>query len=315
VARDTGSVRTRLLVAGVVVALLAGAGAVLVLRDDGPTLDAADRDALAEAGEAFDPAAAVDALAADGERWARLVAAGGPELAALLDRSQGALGASADPVDVTPVLAPWLDGEPVDDEVLPALARWAWPVLAADVREDPARERATAVLARADEGDDERDAVAGAVVLARIHRAITSPADGDDALTAWRSDLASAAIQGDDGDSRARRSALVDGAFVDLPGTVAVDVLATWGDPGASTPVREALAERGPGPAVNARSVLTVACYLAVLDDHGGDVAAVTIAELARDAEDLVELEDDLLSSDDPALIPIGDPATLLLSA
>jgi hypothetical protein len=260
---------------------------------------------------------AIEELTADPARWERLVADGGEDVATLLDRAQAALGGADDATHrAGPVVEPWLEGATVEGEVLPALARWAWPLLAADVGEGEARDVAARVLARADEGDDERDAVGGAVALARIHRAITSPAADDEAITAWRSDLAGTALQGLDGDPDDRTSALVDSRFQDLPVTVALAALTAWGDrEGVSAPVRGALAEGSTEGSVGAGSVLTVACYLAVIDDQADDAAARVAATLAEEAEDLVALEDALLSSDDRALVRVGDPATLLLSA
>lgn len=311
--------RTRLLAAGAVavVAVVAIVVIGVVVGRGDADLSAADRDLLTEALAAEDPLAATASLAADADTWSDLVAASGPDLATLLDRAQGPLAAADDRAERSAaVVGPWLEGEAVDDEVLGALSRWAWPLLAAEVGEAPARDLAGRVVARADEGDDERDAVGGAVGLARIHRAITSPADGDDAITAWRSDLAGAAIQDGDGDADERRSALADVRFQDIPGRVARAALTTWGEPGAaSAPVRAVIAELPVDGVVGAGSVLTVASYLAVIDDTADVVAAGAVAGLAAEADGLVALEDALLSSDDPTLRDVGDRATLLLSA
>ncbi|HEX7135232.1 MAG TPA: hypothetical protein VF228_21845 [Iamia sp.] len=347
--------RTRIVAVALAAAVAVAGVAVLVAQRGGNGPTSADRAALAEALAGTDGTGvmalasartAMDRLVADEGRWSRLVAGGGADLATLLDRSHGGFGATRgadDPVvsnppgpddlaDLVPepptlaeqadrveaVVAPWLDGDAVDDDVLPALARWAWPLLAGDLLDTETRARAAAVLARADEGDAERDAVAGAVLLARAYRVIHSPADGAEAITAWRSELAAVAVSDIGGDLDERTAALLDGELADVPSPVALAVVATWGPAygrGATATVRSALLEADLAPPAPGGAVLTVAAFLAAISDAESGQPDVAAAELVEDSDDVATLEDALLSSDDPALVAVADPATLLASA
>ncbi|HMJ79049.1 MAG TPA: hypothetical protein VK507_23895 [Iamia sp.] len=328
--------RTRILVVGAlaVAALLAFAVVVLIPGGpEGPTAD--DRSALAdvvaqvdEADRADAPEAAlagVTALAGSGERWPRLVAGGGDDLAELLDRAQPALGLAADPAAVAdPVVAPFVAGDPVDHAVVAALGRWTWPVLAAaGAVGGAAGDAAAGVLAQADAGDDERDAVTAAVGLARVYRILTGGADAD-AVTAWRSDLAGAALGDGSDDASDRTAALLDGEVLDLPAELVLGVLAAWGPspPRPTDAARAAIAGGDVSEPAPVGSALTVAAYLAAVDDRDDTAAAEALARLASgddpltaDRADLAALEDALLTTPDPALAPISQPATALLSA
>jgi len=329
-------VRTRILVVGAlaVAGLLAFAVVVLIPGGpEGPTAE--DRSALAavvarvdEADRAGAPEAAlagVTALADPPARWRRLVAGGGDDLAELLDRAQPALGRADTPAAVAePVVAPFVAGDPVDHAVVAALGRWAWPVLATDLADaGAARDAATEVLAQADVGDDERDAVTAAVGLARVHRILTGGADAA-AVTAWRSDLARAAVGDGSDDPSDRTAALLDGEVLDLPAELVLAVLAAWGpaSPRPTDAAREAIAGGDVSEPAPVGSALTVAAYLAVVDDRDDPAAAEALGRLASgddpltaDRADLAALEDALLTTPDPALAPISEAATTLLSA
>ncbi|HEU5149111.1 MAG TPA: hypothetical protein VFU19_01365 [Iamia sp.] len=313
------------------VALVAVVVAVAVVRGqgpDGPTAN--ERDRLAAAVAAADsPAAALDGvadLAADPDRWRRLVAGGGDDLATLLDAAQPALGQEDDPVArAEPVVAPFVAGDGVDDDVAPALGRWAWPRLAADLGSAGAARRAGAVVARV---DDERAAVTAAVALARLHRTLTGPADRE-AIESWRHDLARAAIAGgvaDDEVVEDRAGALRSGDLQDQPPALLRAILAAWGPepPRVTDAARAAIAAATADDEARAPtgSAVTVAAYLAVIDASGDGAAAAVVARLAAGADPLTEgatslatLEDALLTTDDPALTAATAAATLLRTA
>jgi hypothetical protein len=314
-------VRTRLLIAAGAAAavLVVVAGVVLLTGDDGPT----DADRAAVRAARSDPLDGVRSLAADEDRWARLVAGGGPAVADLLDAAQPELGQAADPASlVGPVVAPFVDGDAIDDEVVVALGRWTWPLLAAELSSEDAAARAGAVLARAEEGD--REAVTAAVVLARLHRTLTGAADRT-AVAEWRTDLARSASP-DDADGEDLAGALRSGDLQDQPATVLRGVLAAWGRPGAETrptdAARAAIASTEEAGLTRAGSAITIASYLVVIDRTEDDDAAAVVERLASGDDPLTEgdaslvaLEDALLNVEDPALTAATETATLLRTA
>lgn len=334
-------------------AALVAAVAVLVVRADrvgAPT--GADREALAEVLDRADGttiaelvfvSAGRNDLVADDGRWSRLVAGGGTDLAAVLDRSHGGFGVTRAPDVVAPpadpsspirdlpppatlrdraadseaMVEPWIAGRPVDPEVLSALGRWSWPLLAVDLRTDDDRRRAARVLRRAGESPAERRAVAEAVLLARSYRLILSPVHAAAALAAWRADL-SALVGGSD--------ELFDDD-VELPGPVALGVASTWGQAyrKGAPEVHRVLLHADTAAPVSGRSLLTISGFVAAVSDPAVDPdpdddvdvayeGELAVAALARQETDLDALAGALLASDDPAIAAVADDARYLAS-
>lgn len=274
--------RLPLIVVAVVVVVAAASGWTL-LRDDRRATDA-DRQALAATGDATGASGALAAtvdLAADAERWERLVADGGPDLAALLDRGLPAL--TGDTSAAGAVVAPLLDDDAVADDVAAPLGRWAWPLLM-----DPTGDDAVTLLT-ADDGDGPGPAVAAAVDLARARLATTTV--DVDALRDWHQGLDRRRA-----DTGWSAHALMDAANdAETPPRVAASTLAAFADdaPGdASAPLVDALGGWGAEPASSDEpaspgdQMLRVATMLGAIDTREDTAAAVALADVVGDTID-----------------------------
>lgn len=274
----------------VVVVVVAAAVAWWALRDDRGATDA-DRAALAEAlaSGTTDPdvaAAGVARLAGDADRWARLVADGGDDLVALLDRGVPALGAD-DRARAAAVAGPLADGSTVADDVAPALGRWAWPLLAGP---DPDDATTVDLLARGT-ADDADPAVLAGLSVARAHVLATTVRPDD--LRDWSHRLQDVVTAAGGGSVAPLLSAANGATLREATAAAVLARFAATSDGAASAPLADALdawsvrvLDRTDHVAVDGRALMAVASVLGAIDDRDDTTAAAALAAVVAEARD-----------------------------
>lgn len=229
---------------------LVRAAVVIAARDD-HGLSSADQAAIERAvgagGESSEDAlAALDRLSHDPDRWSRLVADGGGDLAALLDLALPALAEAEEALALSLRLtAPFPEGS-VADAVAPSLGRAGWVVFAVVPDSDPAR----SLAARLHTLDDPRSLVRGdpttllsqALVLSQAARLVGAgslPPASPRPLRRWTTDV-QALTTIDDGDDDADVRASIDATDrARLPGALSARTLLEWS---GDVPLARALA-------------------------------------------------------------------------